>query len=122
MLLLRDADGRVLLERRPASGVWSGMWSLPEVADHDGARAFVATRVRADFDANTPLPLIEHGFSHYRLHIAPLLWDGVAPATRIADGGEGNDASGAQRWASRESLADIGLPAPVRKLLDALPS
>jgi A/G-specific adenine glycosylase len=122
MLVLRDAAGRVLLERRPASGVWSGMWSLPEVADHDGARAFVATQVRADFDANTPLPLIEHGFSHYRLHIAPLLWDGVAPAARVADPAADEGAAAPQRWAPAEALADIGLPAPVRKLLDALAS
>ena len=40
MLVLRDLEGRVLLARRPASGVWSGMWSLPEVADHDAGPRF----------------------------------------------------------------------------------
>jgi A/G-specific adenine glycosylase len=90
------------------------------VADHDGARAFVATQVRADFDANTPLPLIEHGFSHYRLHIAPLLWEGVAVATRAAEPAGAEGAPAVQRWSDREALAGIGLPAPVRKLLDAL--
>src|SRR5688500_14185576 len=54
MLLLLDRDSRVLLARRPPTGVWSGMWSLPEVADHDEARAFVAAASSAEFESNTP--------------------------------------------------------------------
>jgi A/G-specific adenine glycosylase len=117
MLVFRDAAGRVLLARRPATGVWSGMWSLPEVADHDEARAFAAKHVQADFDANTPLDLIEHGFSHYRLHIAPLLWRDLAPAARIA---EPADASVELRWHALDGLDEVGLPSPVRKLLTTL--
>ena len=113
MLLLRDDAGRVLLARRPVTGVWSRMWSLPEVANHDEARAFFAQHTGADFDANTPLPLIEHVFSHYRLHIEPLSWTGVRPAARIGD----NDDE--LRWQPFDSLAEVGLPAPVRKLLDS---
>jgi len=109
MLLLLDREGRVLLARRPPTGVWSGMWSLPEVADHDEARAFIATAIDADFEANVSLPLIEHTFSHYRLHIAPLLWREAAPAARIGDNG--------QRWQALADLDEVGLPAPVRKLL-----
>ena len=113
MLLLRDDAGRVLLARRPATGVWSRMWSLPEVANHDEARVFFARHAVADFDANTPLPLIEHVFSHYRLHIEPLSWTGVRPAARIGDNED------ELRWQPFDSLAEVGLPAPVRKLLDS---
>jgi A/G-specific adenine glycosylase len=109
MLLLRDDEGRVLLVRRPPTGVWSGMWSLPEVADHDEAREFVAVHSSAGFEDNVPLALIEHTFSHYRLHIAPLMWRGATPATRIGDN--------AQRWHPLDALDEVGLPAPVRKLL-----
>jgi len=109
MLLLRDAENRVLLVRRPPTGVWSGMWSLPEVADHDEARVFVATASSVDFEDNQPLPLIEHTFSHYRLHIAPLLWREAAPSSRIGDN--------VQRWQALDALDEVGLPAPVRKLL-----
>jgi A/G-specific adenine glycosylase len=113
MLVLRDEQARVLLVRRPPTGVWSGMWSLPEVADHDEAREFVAHNTIADFDANTPLALIEHSFSHYRLHIAPLLWSNASDAARISE----NDA---QRWHPLAELDEVGLPAPVRKLLIGL--
>ena len=110
MLLLRDREDRVLLVRRPPSGVWSGMWSLPEVADHDEARAFVANASGVDFEDNVPLPLIEHTFSHYRLHIAPLLWREAAAAARIGD-------NPGHRWQPLAALDEVGLPAPVRKLL-----
>jgi A/G-specific adenine glycosylase len=110
MLVLRDREDRVLLVRRPPTGVWSGMWSLPEVSDHDEARAFVAGASGVDFEDNVPLALIEHSFSHYRLHIAPLLWREAAPAARIGD-------NAAQRWQPLQSLDEVGLPAPVRKLL-----
>ncbi len=113
MLILRDGDGRVLLERRPPTGVWSGMWSLPEVADHDAAREFLTRHARTDFDANIPLALIEHTFSHYRLHIAPLLWQDAQPALRIGD-------NGLLRWQALNALDEVGLPAPVRKLLGNL--
>src|SRR5690554_7293762 len=31
MLILEDNEGRILLERRPPSGIWGGLWSLPEL-------------------------------------------------------------------------------------------
>ncbi|MFL6637559.1 MAG: NUDIX domain-containing protein [Paraburkholderia graminis] len=32
MLVLRDGNA-VMLEKRPPSGIWGGLWSLPEAAD-----------------------------------------------------------------------------------------
>lgn len=114
MLLLHDDADRVLLVRRSGKGVWSGLWSLPEAGDHDEARALLATFARADFDAAEPMPLFEHVFSHYRLHIEPLRW-------RVADGaGEAGD-NGGHRWQPRDRLHELGLPAPVKKLLEDLP-
>ena len=102
-----------MLTRRPGTGVWAGMWSLPEVADHDEARLFVARHSEADFEDNTPLPLIEHSFSHYRLHLQPLRVRRVALRGRVRDNDD-------LRWVARGELAKLGLPAPIRKLLDSL--
>jgi len=113
MLLACDAQRRVLLARKPPAGVWAGLWSLPEVADHAEARAWLARNVLVEFDAAESLPLIEHGFSHYRLHIAPLLWRGATPNDTVRDTDD-------LRWQSLDSLREIGLPAPVRKLLEGL--
>ncbi len=113
MLVLRDDQGRVMLVRRPPTGIWSGLWSLPEAADHDEARAFLAMHAANDFEANTPLASFDHSFSHYRLQIAPLLWEGARAAARIGDNGD-------LRWQSLDTLELVGLPAPVRKLLGDL--
>ena len=109
MLLLRDKQGRVLLARRPPVGVWQGLWSLPEVADADEARRYLARHARADFDAGEPLPVFEHVFSHYRLHIETLAWRDAAPAA-VGDNAD-------LRWQPFERLGELGLPAPVKKLL-----
>jgi len=112
MLILRDADGRVLLQRRGAQGVWSGLWSLPEADDTDHAWREAQRHARID-DAQPLTPFV-HVFSHYRLQIQPLLFDGAAPAHAIADNAD-------LRWSAFADLPALGLPAPVRSLLMALP-
>jgi A/G-specific adenine glycosylase len=112
MLILRDAEGRVLLERRGAQGVWSGLWSLPEAEDTDDAWREAQRKARIE-DAQSLTPFM-HVFSHYRLQIQPLLFDNAAPARAIADNGD-------LRWYAIADLLMLGLPAPVRTLLMALP-
>ena len=110
MLLVADADGRVLLQRRPPSGVWASLWSLPEHDDAEAARAWFGRHLHGDFDDARPDDIVVHGFSHYRLRIQPLR---IAAAARDAVG----DNPGL-RWAGRDELAGIGLPAPVRRLIE----
>jgi A/G-specific adenine glycosylase len=112
MLLLRDAQGRVLLEKRGPQGVWSGLWSLPEAVDANAATA-VAGHLGRVRDAE-PLPAFTHVFSHYRLDVSPVLFDHASPLAAVADRTD-------QRWCGRDELASLGLPAPVRTLLDTLP-
>ncbi|MBW8312562.1 MAG: A/G-specific adenine glycosylase [Rhizobium sp.] len=114
MLLVHDAGDRILLARRPAKGVWSGLWSLPEAGSHDEARDFLSRHAPAAFDAGEALPLIEHVFSHYRLHIEPLRW-------RVADSAAETGDNNELRWQPRERLHELGLPAPVKRLLGNLP-
>ena len=112
MLILRDSRQRVLLQRRGASGVWSGLWSLPEAADVESASSNAAGFVRIDGSRAEILPAFVHTFTHYRLHAQPLLWRDVHAAHAIADA--------ETRWCARAEFASIGMPAPVRKLLKEL--
>ncbi|HET6906441.1 MAG TPA: A/G-specific adenine glycosylase [Rhodanobacteraceae bacterium] len=113
MLILHDAEGRFLLQRRGASGVWSGLWSLPEAADRESASRVAASLVRLDATQAEALPPFLHAFTHYRLHAQPLLWRGVHAHRAVADAPD-------LRWCTREDLAALGIPAPVRKLLHAI--
>lgn len=116
-LLLRDVDGRVLLQRRPSTGVWASLWSLPQTDDDAGARAWFQAHAAGAYDAGRALAPVAHAFTHYRLQLQPVAWDDASLRTRIADA----DADpGELRWATREDLAALGIPAPVRRLLDAL--
>lgn len=110
MLLLRDADGRVLLQRRPGTGVWAGLWSLPEQPDAIAARDWLSTWFKDDFEQGEHLPVVAHGFSHYLLDIAPMLWRNVRLRPRIADNAD-------LRWVTHDELLAVGMPSPVRKLL-----
>jgi A/G-specific adenine glycosylase len=111
MLILDDGQGRVLLQRRPPAGIWAALWSLPEHADGETAQAWFARHIDGDFSAARALPTLLHGFSHYRLRIQPqqIAVNGL----RSAVGDNDN-----LRWIHRADLHTLGLPAPVRKLLE----
>jgi A/G-specific adenine glycosylase len=112
VLLLRDAQDRVLLQRRPPTGVWASLWSLPQSEAHEDARAWFETHVTGDYDGGEALDAIDHGFTHYHLRLQPLRWHAVTPRTAVRDNDD-------MRWATREDLATLGIPAPVRTLLEA---
>ncbi|MFM0440807.1 A/G-specific adenine glycosylase [Paraburkholderia strydomiana] len=112
MLVLRDGDA-VMLEKRPPSGIWGGLWSLPEAADE----AALATRARefGGDGAVSPLAPLTHVFTHFKLKIEPRLAEfdrsvGALAALRDAD----------TAWVSVSDLDSFGVPAPVRKLLESL--
>jgi len=110
MLILRDDEGRVLLERRPPVGLWASLWSLPERPDLEQSRDWFDRHFNSGFDHARPLEPLLHGFSHYKLKIRPLLIAVNGSRDAIAD----NDG---MRWVTPAELSGLGLPAPVRKLL-----
>jgi len=109
LVLLRD--GAVLLEKRPPTGIWGGLWSLPEVEDDAGARQ-LAQSLGGDWKSREALQVIEHGFTHYHLSIQPLLLTRIAPVTTAQEPG--------REWLPLAQAHGAGLPAPVKKLLTGL--
>jgi len=112
MLIVRDADGRVLLERRPPVGVWATLWSVPEIADAASTVDTLRERYAVRAETAQALPAFRHTFSHYHLDVTPLLIAGVE-APRVADAPD-------RGWFTREEIAALGLPAPVRRLLQTV--
>ncbi|WP_202843923.1 A/G-specific adenine glycosylase [Luteimonas saliphila] len=110
-LLLHDAQGRVLLQRRPPTGIWAALWSLPEHPDHDQARAWFGGHVGEGYDTGEALDPIAHGFTHYRLTLQPLEWREAVLAARVRDDDD-------LRWVARDELLSLGIPAPIRSLLE----
>ncbi|TPW15696.1 MAG: A/G-specific adenine glycosylase [Halothiobacillaceae bacterium] len=72
MLLLRNASGELLLYQRPASGIWGGLWSFPEIDDGDDIALWCKNQLFCSIITQQPLPPIHHTFSHFHLEINPI--------------------------------------------------
>lgn len=117
VLWLLDGEGRVLLQRRPPAGIWASLWTLPQTDDEAQAaqwfKAHVAgARGAAGFAAGEILAPIAHAFSHYKLELQPRRWRGIALRDAVSDNDD-------LRWFARAELAALGIPAPIRKLIEA---
>ena len=91
--------GRVLLERRPSSGLWGGLWTFPETPL---------------FDVPKPrkLAALEHGFTHFRLRAQPLLCALREVLPRAEAPG--------RVWLNVADAVGAAVPSPVRAVLKGL--
>ncbi len=112
MLLIKNDEGAFLLQKRPPSGIWGGLWSPPELDMHDGD-LYSETRVRLGIDVSKQqaLPVRRHTFSHYHLDIFPFTchFNGYVNSF-VAD----NETL----WYKQGDNELIGLAAPVSRLLE----
>ena len=115
LLWLADAD-RVWLVQRPQTGVWAGLWTLPEFSSDDALWAQAA-----DWPGEgRPLPLVQHALTHFDWTLRPCHWS--LPAGLDAEA-RGRIEAGLPvgRWVLRQEALAMGLPAPIRRLLEAGP-
>jgi A/G-specific adenine glycosylase len=111
-MLVVVSRGEVLLEKRPASGIWGGLWSLPEAPpDADPAR-WVGKTLRLRVERVEALEPFTHAFTHFTLAVAPWLVE-VAGDASVA--GEPF-----AMWLALQDAPSAALPAPVKKLLARL--
>ena len=114
MLVAMRDDGSVLLERRPETGIWGGLWCLPEFETTSAAQSYMQQSLKKPESKPRALGQVEHAFTHFDLVITPLL------AHCRGDAGV-KDADAAQSvWYNTRAPARIGLPAPIKTLLEPL--
>lgn len=107
-LLLRDAQQRVLLQKRPDTGIWAQLWTLPQADAGSVLQDWFDAHVEGSLEDAEELPVLQHTFSHYRLHLQVL--------SRQVHGLRVEEPT--LRWVANDELPALGLPAPIRKLLD----
>jgi A/G-specific adenine glycosylase len=105
LLMVRD-DGRVLLERRPDSGIWGGLWCLPAASEPEALMADNKLKEN-QLDA---LPAMEHRLTHRLLTLRPFR----SAANAVTREVHCNDD---RRWFSPRELRQAGLPKPIKQLL-----
>jgi len=113
-VLLLERDGEILLERRPAVGIWSGLWSLPELSRDVDVATYVSVHLRAEAGALEPLPVMQHGFTHFALAIHPVRISIVRwPLDARMPGAE---------WFEPDAAIAAAIPSPIRRLLRSVQS
>lgn len=112
-LIVRNTNGEVLLRRRPAVGVWAGLWGFPEFDNRETMTAWCAEVLGIGAKTLTALPTVHHGFTHFELHISVWLAEETPARQAVGDVAD-------ELWCNPSALPDIGLAAPVSKLLQRL--
>lgn len=106
LLWAQAGDGAVWLAKRPTPGVWAGLYCLPLFDSEAQLMAAVPARLRRRVQAHAAF---RHVLTHKDLHLHPWYVDIAEPAVQWEAG----------QWVSAEVWPGLGLPAPIRKLLQS---
>jgi A/G-specific adenine glycosylase len=108
-LLLSNNLNQILLEKRPPTGIWGGLWSLPEFDSMESAHNWCLTKNLAFVDSQT-LVTRRHTFSHYHLDYTPVLMKTDNPINFVMEASQ-------TVWYNAKQINTLGLPAPIKLLL-----
>lgn len=112
MLIMHDNQRLLLLEKRPPTGIWGGLWSLPEFETLEAVNDWCQSR-GYNIEAIRELPSQRHSFSHYHLDYTPLRIDIQNPINYVME-------ADLLVWYKLQSIQLLGLPAPIKRLLQQL--
>lgn len=114
-------QGLIYIQKRPATGVWAGLWEFPggsiegrETPEEAVVREF---REETGFEVNSlnKLAVVRHGYTRYRVALhcfcCTLATDRPAPPPLLAAAQE-------FRWVRPDQLDRFAFPAGHRKLID----
>ncbi|MEZ0306822.1 MAG: A/G-specific adenine glycosylase [Ramlibacter sp.] len=104
VLRAQRRDGSVWLQKRPATGIWAGLYCLPVFESRDALQAMLPPRAQGAMRDDQPFV---HVLTHKDLHLHPVAVELGALAMSAAGGA----------WYSPDDASRLGLPAPIRKML-----
>lgn len=108
MLVIENDQGEILLEKRPSSGLWGGLWSFPETKAVDDYMDSLNVTI---FDTDK-LPAFRHSFTHFHLQITPIHIRIGQVLTVMEDD--------RRCWYSTQAPLEIGLTRPVTRILSTI--
>ncbi|MCW8901795.1 MAG: A/G-specific adenine glycosylase [Gammaproteobacteria bacterium] len=114
MLILKNDKGEVLLQQRPQTGIWGGLWSLPEY-NHDNKEELTnwcQQQLGLMVKEYKIQPVLRHTFSHFHLDITPIVSQVKGPANHVMEAAN-------RVWYNTHQPESLGLPAPVLKILNS---
>ena len=111
-MLILHKTGEVMLEKRPQTGIWAGLWSLPEIDLHEIATEAAFARFGITAEVEETLPTVNHAFTHYKLAIHP------QPLQVISQKPQANQSVNV--WLPISEAIEAAIPTPVRNILLSL--
>ncbi len=106
--------GEVLLEKRPMTGIWGGLWSLPEMAVDADVLKTLHIRHGLTARKTKEMLTVEHGFTHFSLSIHPVQITPAKPPPRAMEPGA--------IWLNLDDAIAAAIPAPVKRILESVRS
>jgi A/G-specific adenine glycosylase len=110
LMLLHGND--ILLEKRPPSGIWGGLWCTPQIDDGHGVMADYLQRGGMVVHERTELAEFTHTFTHFKLHITPVMLRVAQRPLQVQQ----SDSI----WMDVGEALQGAIPTPVRRLLQQL--
>lgn len=113
IMIIPRVNNKVLMEKRPPTGIWGGLWCFLEVQKEQDVEPLIASLNLSIRDQQT-LPKFRHTFSHFHLDITPIIVD-----CEVASPKEINEID-RQQWYDLTTKASVGLAASTKKLINLL--
>lgn len=104
---------KVRLEKRPASGIWGGLFSFPQFEQLDDCKRSLSAQ---NLQISQQLTAFRHTFTHFHLDIVPLL---VKQSDETTAGWTASSHANVY-WYDLYATNTVGLPTPVKQILDQL--
>ncbi len=111
-MMVQNSSGQVLLVKRPPTGIWGGLWTLPEVPPNENPAQWSHRVLGVALNESRTLPPFRHTFSHFHLNIKPIYSISTQRGHVMDDG--------AYSWYNLAETSKLGLPTPVKRLLQQL--
>ena len=114
MLVIEDSGQRILLTKRPPTGIWGGLWSLPQIDEPDADfRQWSLDNLGLQINGATDMELLRHSFTHFDLTIQPIACRSQPESCMIMD-------ADCYLWYNPQTDSGVGVPAAVKRIFERL--
>ncbi len=116
MAVIQNQHGDVLLEKRPASGIWGSLYAFPARSldsEENAVAESSATYESLPLEDAATLPPLRHSFTHFHLDITPMHTYCQQLDPEITDRHQ-------LIWYPLDGSVEVGLAAPVKKIIKQL--
>lgn len=109
---------QVWLEKRAEQGIWGGLFAFPQFEDLAACKRYLSAK---NWQISRQLTAFRHTFSHFHLEIVPLLVELEEMSMAENDGNSpASVSSPLECWYDLQQPSAVGLPTPIKRILDEL--